>query len=65
MDLGWTRDQVLDQIDCDFMDALGRSWADCPPLRRMAAAYLGIKPKDKPSKNLAELLGMFPGGVIK
>jgi hypothetical protein len=31
----------------------------------MVAAYLGIKPKAKASKNYADLLAMFPGGVIK
>lgn len=56
---------MLDQVDAPFLDALNRAWADCPPLRRMVAAYLGIKPKDKPSKNYHELLAMFPGGAIR
>jgi hypothetical protein len=34
-------------------------------LRRLLAIQLGIKPKEKPSKNFAELLAMFPSGVIK
>jgi len=31
----------------------------------MVAAYLGIKPKPKPSTNYHELIAMFPGGTIK
>jgi hypothetical protein len=31
----------------------------------MVAAYLGIKPKEKPSKNFHKLLALFPGGVIR
>jgi hypothetical protein len=52
-------------VDTVFLEALRRAWADCPPLRRMIAAYLGIQPKDKPSKKYQELLAMFPGGVIR
>lgn len=56
---------MLDQVDAFFLDDLHRAWEDCPPLRRMVAAYLGIKPKKPSTKNFAELLGMFPGGVIR
>jgi hypothetical protein len=31
----------------------------------MVAAFCGFKPKEKPSKNFAELLAMFPGGTIR
>jgi len=55
---------VLD-FDVDFLDDLFEAWEDCPPLRRMIAAFMGIKPKEKPSKNFAELLAMFPGGTIR
>jgi len=43
---------------------LHRAWADWPPLRKLVAAYLGHKP-GKPSKNIHELLGMFPNGIIR
>lgn len=65
IELGWTRDQVLDQIDIPFLEDLHRAWRDWPPLRKVVAAYLGHKPKDKPSKNLHELLAMFPNGTIR
>lgn len=81
IELSWTRDQVLDQIDVPFLDCLNASWASFPPLRRMVAAYLGIKPRDKPrvalpnaspyqskedhSAKIDELLAMFPGGQIR
>lgn len=52
-------------FDVDFLDDLFEAWEDCPPLRRMIAAFMGIKPKEKPSKNFAELLAMFPGGTIR
>ena len=38
IELHWTRDQVLDQVDIAFLEDLHRAWADFPPLRRMAAA---------------------------
>jgi hypothetical protein len=56
---------VLDQVDAPFLEDLHRAWADCPPLRRMVAAYLGYRPRQKPSTNYHELLAMFPGGAIK
>ncbi len=65
IELNWTRDQVLDQIDIPFLEHLQRAWSDCPPLRRMFAAYLGYKPKPRPSRNYHELLAMFPGGAIR
>jgi hypothetical protein len=56
---------VLDQVDVFFLEDLHRAWADCPPLRRMVAAYLGIKPKQQASQNYHDLLAMFPGGTIR
>lgn len=54
-----------------FLQDLNRSWADCPPLRRMVAAYLGIKPKERTpgrrqdrGQDISELLAMFPTGKI-
>lgn len=44
IDLGWTRDQVLDQIDIPFLTALRAEWRQAPPLRMIAAAYAGYKP---------------------
>jgi hypothetical protein len=55
----------LDQVDVFFLEDLHRAWADCPPLRRLFAAYLGHKPPAKPSKNYRDLLAMFPTGTIK
>lgn len=63
IELGWTRDQVLDQVDIPFLMALRRSWEDWPPLRKLAAAWAGHKPPDRGS--LADLVEMFPGGVIR
>ena len=65
IELHWTRDQVLDQIDVPFLEALHRAWAETPPLRRLMAASLGYKPKPRPSKNYHELLALFPGGAIR
>jgi hypothetical protein len=31
----------------------------------MVAAFVGIKPKPKPTKNFHELLALFPGGMIR
>jgi hypothetical protein len=64
IELHWTRDQVLDQVDALFLEDLHRAWADSPPLRKMVAAYLGYKPGAKASKNYRELLAMFPSGKI-
>ncbi len=65
IELHWARDQVLDQIDVPFLEDLHRAWAECPPLRRMVAGYLGFKPRAKPSKSYHELLAMFPNGTIR
>jgi len=65
IELNWTRDQVLDQVDVPFLEGLQRAWAECPPLRRLLAASFGYRPKPRPSKNYHELLAMFPGGAIK
>jgi hypothetical protein len=65
IELHWTRDQVLDQVDAFFLEDLHRAWADCPPLRRIVAAYLGHKPQTKSSKNYHDLLAMFPSGAIR
>lgn len=65
IELHWTRDQVLDQVDMLFLEDLQRAWSDAPPLRKMVAAYLGMKPRVRASKDYRELLAMFPGGAIK
>ena len=63
IDLGWTRDEVLDQVDMPFLAALMRAFADYPPLRKIAAAFAGYK-RPKRSNDLSELLAMFPDGKI-
>jgi hypothetical protein len=65
IELHWTREQVLDQIDVAFLEDLHRAWADFPPLRRLAAAAFGHKPPSRPSKNYQALIAMFPNGVIR
>ena len=64
IELNWTRDEVLDQIDMLFLDDLQRAWADAPPVRKMVAAYLGYKPRSRASRDYDALLAMFPGGKI-
>jgi len=65
IELRWTRDQVLDQVDVLFLEDLHRAWAQAPPLRKMVAAYFGYKPPTRASKNYGELLALFPGGTIR
>ena len=65
IELHWTRDEVLDQVDIAFLEDLHRAWADFPPLRRLAATALGLKPRARASKNFSTLIGMFPSGTIK
>lgn len=65
IELHWTRDQVLDQVDIPFLEDLHRAWADFPPLRRMAAAYFGHKPRGRASRDYQALIAMFPGGTIR
>jgi hypothetical protein len=48
-----------------FLEDLHRAWADCPPLRKMVAALLGLKPRAKASRDYRELLAMFPNGTIR
>jgi hypothetical protein len=65
IELHWTRDEVLDQVDMTFLEDLHRAWTDCPPTRRMVAAYLGFGRRPKPSKDYRALLAMFPNGTIR
>ena len=65
IELHWTRDQVLDQVDVKFLEDLHRAWADFPPLRRLAAAALGHKPRGRASRDYQALLAMFPRGAIR
>jgi hypothetical protein len=65
IELHWTRAQVLDQVDIAFLEDLNRAWADFPPLRRLAAAALGHKPRSRASREYHALIAMFPGGTIK
>jgi hypothetical protein len=65
IELNWTREQVLDQVDMPFLEELRRVWAQCPPLRRLLAVSLGYKPRPRPSRDYQELLAMFPGGAIR
>jgi hypothetical protein len=65
IELHWTRDQVLDQVDIPFLEDLYRAWTDFPPLRRMVAAALGYKRGTRASKDYHTLLAMFPDGTIR
>ena len=65
IELHWTRDQVLDQVDISFLEDLHRAWADFPPLRRLAAAALGHKHPARASRDYHALIAMFPGGTIR
>jgi hypothetical protein len=65
IELHWTRDQVLDQVDIPFLEDLHRAWTNFPPLRRLAAAALGYKPRSRLSRDYQTLLAMFPGGNIR
>ncbi len=65
IDLHWTRDAVLDQVDMPFLAQLRRSWSQCPPPRRLIAAWLGYKPPALASRNYQDLLAMFPTGTIR
>lgn len=38
-------------MDLPRLNALYAYWADHPPIHLLVAAYFGIKPKDKSSKN--------------
>jgi hypothetical protein len=52
-------------------EALQRHWEDFPPLHKVVARFVGIKPKGRKKKgkkqygNLADLARMFQGGVIR
>lgn len=50
IDLGWTRNDVLDQVDWPFYEHLEKEWKQFPPIRIMAAAFAGYKPPDAQPK---------------
>lgn len=45
---GWTWCYIADHLDLPRLEALNKHWANSPPVHSMVAAYLGIKPKEKP-----------------
>lgn len=49
----------------DYIDDLFDEWDDRPPLRMLVAQFMGVKPKEKPSKDYSELIALFPGGQIR
>lgn len=69
IDTGRTREEVL-AFDADWLDDLMEAWDESPPLRWTVAAVatgLGIiKPKEKPSNDLGDLLNSFAqaGGTV-
>lgn len=65
IELHWTRDEVLDQVDIPFLEDLCGAWDQWPPLRKFMAAYHGHKPKPPPSTDYENLLSMFPGGNLR
>lgn len=68
IELGWTKDEVLDQMTMPLLEALRRQWENWPPVRVAVGAFMGHKPPNRntnTSRDYAELLGMFPGGNIK
>ena len=54
--LGWTFDEVLDQMTFEMWSAVNDEWRIRPPAHWLVAAYLGHKPpKPKsPSARLAQ-----------
>ncbi len=57
-------------MDLADYDEIADYWKDYPPIHRMIAHYMGIKPKKKEAQkpegdDLAELFNMFPGGAIR
>ncbi|MGH8321617.1 MAG: hypothetical protein ACRESI_06655 [Gammaproteobacteria bacterium] len=47
---GWMPDDILDRLTWQEVGELSDYWRDHPPLQWMLQAFLGIKPKPKPSK---------------
>jgi hypothetical protein len=73
IDLGWTRDEVLDQVDLPFLRALRAEWRAAPPARHALAASIGYKPPRKMSAveagatgkvSVAALNAAFPNGRL-
>jgi len=75
IDLGMTRDDVLDGIDLDLLGALCKAWLKAPPARYLLAAYVGYKAPEKRADwktaaaptgmSIAALKQAFPGGIIR
>lgn len=58
-------DELEDTLTWPRLAALGRYWADHPPVHELVAALMGVKPADQPTNNYAEFLAMFDNGVMK
>jgi hypothetical protein len=49
---GWTWEYVDECMTLPRLDSLSNYWSDHPPVHKMIAAYLGIKPKSsKPAQS--------------
>ncbi len=65
IELQWTREQVLDQVDIPFLEELHRAWADVRRCAGWSRPISATSREPRPSKNYHELIAMFPSGTIK
>lgn len=58
-------DELEDTLTWPRLNALGRYWQEHPPVHELVAAALGVKPRDKDTGSLEEIMALFEGGVMK
>jgi hypothetical protein len=58
-------DELEDTLTWPRIDSLYRYWEDRPPVHELAAAFMGIKPKEKQANGIEEIMALFEGGVLK
>ncbi|HWK45130.1 MAG TPA: hypothetical protein VNT30_10430 [Stellaceae bacterium] len=62
---GYTPDQI-DQMTLPRFAGLTRYWNRHPPTHVLVAAYLGIgRQHDQSGSGMAELLALFPTGILQ
>jgi len=64
-EFGWTWEYIDDCLTLPRLYAINESWASCPPLHRMIAAFLGYGKAGRarqPDENEALASAMMMGG---
>ncbi len=58
-------DELEDTLTWPRIDSLYRYWQDHPPVHELVAAAMGVKPQEKKTSSIEEIMALFQGGALK